>query len=181
MSDNPDQFVQRPPELLPNPQGDERIDAANAVLIANAPVIQPKEITNADPTSAPGPVAHAPELDPIAAMRAMMEEVMAPMKTHMAELEAENKRLREIAEKKDHTDFADNVPFHLRSDDPLVPVGDDRFGRRVVLGTAAADAAFVAREIPHARGRIVNHGGLVKNTIQNVLGEGGSDSEEAPH
>jgi hypothetical protein len=156
-------------------------EAYSGDVVKQSITAPPEEITNADPTSAPVPVAPAPALDPIAAMRAMMEEVMAPMKTHMAELEAENKRLREIAEKKDHTDFADNVPFHLRSDDPLVPVGDDRFGRRVVLGTSAADAAFVAREIPHARGRIVNHGGLVKNTIQNVLGEGGSDSEEAPH
>lgn len=117
--------------------------------------------------------------DPMLAMKEMMESLLAPMKTHMAELEAENKRLRESAEKKEGIGFADNVPFHLRSDDPLVPVEDNRFGRRVVLGTAAADKQFVARELPYAQGRIVNHGGLVKNTIQNVIGDG--DSENAPH
>jgi hypothetical protein len=104
------------------------------------------------------------------AMRKMMSNLLTPMQTSLRELQEENARLREQVEKKEKVGFADNVPFHLRSDDPLVPVGDDRFGRRVVLATAAATPEFVHREIPHAQGRIVDAGGLVRNTAEKIMG-----------
>lgn len=139
------------------------------------------KVDNGEPeVSNPAPEGLQSPVDPLTAMKLMLEQMLVPMKTHMEELEAENRRLRETAEKKQGVGFADNIPFHLRSDDPLVPVEDNRFGRRVVLGTAAADPDFVRREIPHAQGRIVNHGGLVKNTIQNVIGSSG-ETEDAPH
>jgi len=118
----------------------------------------------------PAPAPPAPAPDPMEAMRQMMTELMAPMQTSLRELTEENARLREQVEKKEKVEFAENVPFHLRSDDPLVPVGDDRFGRRVVLATAAATPDFVRREIPHAQGRIVDAGGLVRNTMEKIMG-----------
>lgn len=99
--------------------------------------------------------------------------VLESMEARMGALEAENKALRSSAEQA----LVDETPNHLRAENRALAPGEDRFARRVVLGTAAADPAWVARELPHAQGRIVDAGGLVKNTLENIMS--GGDREDA--
>lgn len=112
--------------------------------------------------------------DPALALQTRMLKMLDTMESRMAALEAENKVLRAQAEQ----NLINETPNHLKASSPGVfnPT-EDRFARRVVVATAAADPDFVAREIPQAQGRIVDTGGLVKNTLEKIMG--GGDRENA--
>lgn len=102
--------------------------------------------------------------DPMAAMRAMMAELLAPLQTQIKELGAENTRLREEAIKNAESGFADNVPNHLRSDDRLVDPGRMSKARSVTIRTRPVV------ENPQDYANVVDAGGLVHNTMEKILG-----------
>lgn len=126
-----------------------------------------EELTNPESNS-------EPVVDPALALQRQMLSMLTKMEGRMEALEAENKVLRAQAEQT----LINETPNHLRSERAgnLAP-GEDRFARRVVLATDAADPAWVAREIPQALGRIVDSGGLVKNTLDKIMG--GGEREDA--
>lgn len=113
------------------------------------------------------------QADPAMALQSRMLTLMENMEARMAALETENKLLRSSAEQS----LVNETPNHLRAENRALAPGEDRFARRVVLATPAADPDWVAREIPQALGRIVDSGGLVKNTMESIMS--GGDREDA--
>lgn len=109
--------------------------------------------------------------DPLAAMRAMMTELLAPLQTQVAELvtskkelEAENTRLREEAIKNADISFASDVPSHLRSDDRLVDPNRMSKARSVTIRTRPVV------ENPQDYQNVIDVGGLVQNTMEKIMG-----------
>ena len=113
-------------------------------------------------------VSPPPIIDP--AVVELLKSILEPIKATVEELKAENIQLREELLKKSNTNFAEGVPRHLRGDNLDVIPGDERFARRVVVATRAADPEFVRRNIPHAT-NIVDPGGLVQNSKSNPIRE----------
>lgn len=111
----------------------------------------------------PAPVVDN-SVDPMAAMKAMMAELLAPLQTQIKELVTENTRLREEAIKNAESNFADNVPQHLRSDDRLVDPGRMSKARSVTIRTRPVV------ENPSDYANVVDPGGLVHNTMEKIMG-----------